>query len=731
MVAHSSFEGSRAVFLDSHHDSYAVAAQEGWIKDFIADLGRRYMKRYPASLAHNVEPSEEHLQSVNDDAPDPESLCPVQRPGQSDEEYHQAVRKHEIEKDITSFRLGVSRVTIRILGRKAFVRVRQEVVKEVYDALSELEKKPWEEAVEKDWSARLEAYKASMNAGFSTEPAARQDCITRLPAFVQPILDGIRDATGMHCTLIVGGPEPADMGRLNMVSFHSGETLSLPALNFGAACQEGYRNLLIPLYGSYLRKCFTVEECKSRALPQKGLSLAACLAGEAGINLDFIDTPGIPRDEAAVPSSDRSPPSQQINVTGSTSTPEKTVKAAEKPSHGVATLQVSSVPNGYHQSPPPTPPPVSPLRETTAPVHGSSSPCSSPAPGSAPPTLAPSTPPRGSSLFLYGSPVGSIQTEDLGLPVEEEGEETALDQPQPSLGASSGGDLVSNSGHGKKMQRPESVKRKASSQRGVDSSSAYSGANSLPGIENVTSPETPTVTTKSKRRTSRAAPKPTPITSSAASASNATSAVSGSNTAKRSTKRKAVGPPLAHPQRDQKRSKVAKSQTTLIACPDQAPTYVWNLFSMASTVGMNQRFYQILQRYLALEEEHGYQGGNLKTKNRPDEVQQWYKRRRAVWFPEFTDIAHFSQEFKAWFRLCSPPWRTGKENGAVMIRKSGEEWGCMRVLGQNGIVAFLVSLVWWQKALNNLSSNKAKDLAEHQSRLEEVFAEVEYTFQNL
>ncbi|KAK7017006.1 SERTA domain-containing protein 3 [Paramarasmius palmivorus] len=836
MVAHSSFEGSRAKFLDSHKDGYAQAVQEDWVKDFIADLGRRYMKRYPASLPHEEEPSQEHLDAVDDDAPDPEAMFPVRKPEQSKEEFEKLVCEHEVSQGITRYRQiarymkyrydksrgikgkdnpfgklmekltgeaveepkrrrrafdlwaqanqeEVDRMVERRIqeltdagevvvppndlvldkstgsttdrqsagaglaqeeagaeseekqqgkgkkkkkfvkkGQNAFVRVRQEVVKGVYDAMKDKEKKPWEEAVEKDWTARLEKYKASVNAGFSTEPAARQDCIMRLPAFVQPILDGITEATGMHCTMLVGGPEPADMGRLNLVSFHSGATLSSPALNFGAACQEGYRNLIIPLYGSYLRKCFTVEECKSRALPHQGLSLASSLSGELGINLDFIETPGIPREDqeevgaestacTSKPPSQAPPPSEDAQKNKNSSPSQSSHTPNQQPSTSTAgTSPASPVPQPEdRQSVPPTPPRISLHPPAASPVqhHPLSSPPLSPAPGSAPPTIAPSTP-RGSSPYLFGSPAGSIKTDDLGLSESNDpGEEMEV---KPGCGL-----------HGTGSAQAVSRNTRSSAQSSAQVKSSAKQHKSGADVHNrSTIPQVNSVAPKSASAKDR--PKPRPVASS--SAGTSTSAATRTSTKRKTQDRQ----PPSQPEKPEKRRKTANVAAS-ITCPEGAPAYVQNLFTMSSAVGMNGTFYCILPLYLALEAKHMYKGGNLKTVNRPDEVQQWYKRRRAVWLPNIKDIARFSQELKAWFRFCSPSWRSPKGSALPMVRKAGD-WSCMEVFGPNGMVAFLVALIWWQNALNT-AEIEGKEIQEYQSRLDEVLSEVEYTFQNL
>lgn len=72
MVNPGAFQGSRKQFLLAEKAGYADALKTGTANDFLTDLTRRYFKRYPADLDHDVEPSAEHLDAVRDDAPDPE-----------------------------------------------------------------------------------------------------------------------------------------------------------------------------------------------------------------------------------------------------------------------------------------------------------------------------------------------------------------------------------------------------------------------------------------------------------------------------------------------------------------------------------------------------------------------------------------------------------------------------------------------------------------------------------
>ncbi|KAF9039080.1 hypothetical protein BJ165DRAFT_1303268, partial [Panaeolus papilionaceus] len=72
MVNPGAFQGLRRDFLMSQKPSYEDAVNSGHSKDAIAIIQRKYHKRFPPSLPHDQNPSEQHLRSVDDDAPDDE-----------------------------------------------------------------------------------------------------------------------------------------------------------------------------------------------------------------------------------------------------------------------------------------------------------------------------------------------------------------------------------------------------------------------------------------------------------------------------------------------------------------------------------------------------------------------------------------------------------------------------------------------------------------------------------
>lgn len=76
MVNPGVFVGSRKIFLESQKDIYAAAVAGNHVIDTVADIQRRYFKRYPIDLPHNEEPSDTWISQVDDDAPDPEIEAP-------------------------------------------------------------------------------------------------------------------------------------------------------------------------------------------------------------------------------------------------------------------------------------------------------------------------------------------------------------------------------------------------------------------------------------------------------------------------------------------------------------------------------------------------------------------------------------------------------------------------------------------------------------------------------
>lgn len=97
MVNPGGFSGLRKKFLDDEQAAYNAAVEAKRAADTLADIQRRYFKRFPVTLAHNEDPTEDFLASVDDNAPDPELTSPNRANMDSDDGYDRAKRVYELQ----------------------------------------------------------------------------------------------------------------------------------------------------------------------------------------------------------------------------------------------------------------------------------------------------------------------------------------------------------------------------------------------------------------------------------------------------------------------------------------------------------------------------------------------------------------------------------------------------------------------------------------------------------
>jgi hypothetical protein len=111
MVNPGAFGGSRKVFLVSQKPAYSAGMEGGYTGDALAEIQRKYFKRFPIDLAHAEEPSEEWLASVNDESPDPEQIAPdIEVLGE--EEYATALETLARRQNLLAFRRAVSNFVV-------------------------------------------------------------------------------------------------------------------------------------------------------------------------------------------------------------------------------------------------------------------------------------------------------------------------------------------------------------------------------------------------------------------------------------------------------------------------------------------------------------------------------------------------------------------------------------------------------------------------------------------
>jgi len=107
MVNPGAFQGSRKEFLLGEKAAYSAGVAGGYAADALALIQRRYFKRYPVDLPHDMEPTAEFLAAVDDDAADPDIPEPDQG-SMSSEEYQTAMDELAKRQKLFSYRKAVS-----------------------------------------------------------------------------------------------------------------------------------------------------------------------------------------------------------------------------------------------------------------------------------------------------------------------------------------------------------------------------------------------------------------------------------------------------------------------------------------------------------------------------------------------------------------------------------------------------------------------------------------------
>lgn len=87
------FLGLRKEFIEAQSAAYAAAVQSGNVNDILSDIQRRYFKRFPPGLEHNIEPTKEWLDQVDDSAPDGD--IPVPNPDLPLDEFRRESLRYE------------------------------------------------------------------------------------------------------------------------------------------------------------------------------------------------------------------------------------------------------------------------------------------------------------------------------------------------------------------------------------------------------------------------------------------------------------------------------------------------------------------------------------------------------------------------------------------------------------------------------------------------------------
>ncbi|KAJ7511244.1 hypothetical protein B0H11DRAFT_2215083 [Mycena galericulata] len=169
------------------------------------------------------------------------------------------------------------------------VPFRAKVARELFAALPESERAGYAVRAKEEAAERRAAFDAAMKATPSKSPEARQACIDNVGSFMGPILEGIRERTGLHSVIIMGGPIPKYGGELRSVYVAYGRNRTSAAEHFPQWGKERFDSVL-EMMKEYLQTAFTPQDIEESQLPDGLQGAKYTMAPDAPSDSDEADS---------------------------------------------------------------------------------------------------------------------------------------------------------------------------------------------------------------------------------------------------------------------------------------------------------------------------------------------------------------------------------------------------------------------------------------------------------
>ncbi|KAK7464178.1 SERTA domain-containing protein 3 [Stygiomarasmius scandens] len=533
-------------------------------------------------------------------------------------------------------------------GKSFPARTYINLVNHHWSLLSEEERHSWAEKSKQQFEEETKKWEND-SFKFSTAPMDRQTCIDNVPHIAQFIVDRICEATGWEASLILGGPEPGDAGRLNVISVH-GNSQRANKLSWESAMRQKYKDTVLPLFGDFLKMCFTKAECRSRALDQ---SNSVASTGES-----FAEEDG-----SIVPSS------LLTSSVGSNPTPQSK-QSTDGPSDS------DSVGPGSVNSTEPT---VS-IWSSSAVPPSESQPCTPPPPSPPASATLGSSPSVGPRSTHSTEPTVSISSSSAAPPSESRS--CTPPPPSPPASATLGLSFVSPSPHG--SCPPSPIPSPIVSPHSTRGSIKRSG-NSI--VEQEEGPRKKKV----KPQQSKTLPRELERTDAPKDVAEDLQSV---------PRRRQRGPPRP---KDQHVEYLRLDQLT-VPTPADAPKYLSGTVIQFGTV-LEPLYHRLLCKYLVFEYDQGYVDKKLPAKARPKVVGDWIARARALnYMPKAIDAVNLRQTFMAWYGSIQPDWRSQDHEERWICSKDDFEndWEELCASGQNGALNVVAGLYFWYHAISRM-----------------------------
>ncbi|KAK6993081.1 hypothetical protein R3P38DRAFT_3224091 [Favolaschia claudopus] len=609
---------------------------------------------------------------------------------------------------------------------------RAQIAREVFAELSDDERKAYGDRAKAEAAAAKGEYTAALKNPPSQAPADRQRCIDNVGAFIAPILRGVNAATGLHATLILGGPIPEFGGEIRTVHLSYGQNRTAQADHWPQWDKKRFAEVT-KFMVDYLGTAFTAEDC-ARAALGAGVDLANApytipSGGDDNPSDSDSDSDSDDSDSDESSSDDESDVETRPRKKRKVSGEEVSKKRRTLPSHADVDI------DGPDPDPEPHPAPSTPSALV-------------------PPTSMPAPPPSSSSNALGDEEKDEEMSPPRSVWFLSEGERLANVERNKALlaqlakpGEPEDPEIARLLEGVRQQLAPLTQELRAL----VKAPQDVSG-----GQERETGGK---ATVKAKRpRAKKKGKEPTAVTRR--SARNATGAVTADAEAENrgigtsegrddgaaaaggnadtlcsdgqvlgdasNTLGEAQNPPGMV-------SLPPVSQAALLAitpaapppasttppggyqeCPSGAPKWFVDAHASMTKVDLGIHFHALIFAWTRMEKASRFEHGptNLSPKLRPALVSSWITRGRRGSDFVVDNPEEYAEMWQRWWDSLQPAWRVRDTDGSWSVTAGygagGREWGPLYQWGVNGILSVVASLYFWGRGLTDNEQLRAR-----------------------
>ncbi|KAK7013742.1 hypothetical protein R3P38DRAFT_3277582 [Favolaschia claudopus] len=592
---------------------------------------------------------------------------------------------------------------------------RAEVARQVFGNLPDDERKAVAERAKQQGADSKALYLRELQATPSQSPADRQRCIDAVPDFVGPILQGLHAHTGMHATLIMGGPVPMYDGELRTLHVSYGRNRTVLGPHWPQWDKARFSEVT-KFMTDYLRTAYTPQECAQSALN--------ATPDFSGATYTMHNAPDDESDSSSSSDSDSSDSDSDEELDEDEDLEEETQRRPRKKRKVSAKTKAVT------------------MSGSAAIPEGDAVPTADDdITGTAP---APDADLGGRTERFFDGPY-------LGYHISEEERQgnikrnkallaQLMNDVTPDLDALKDGMKTSGpSSQGKHANKSKStttprrraapVPRQRKSSRLANTNTTVVGAasppppsasppasaSSLPAsvspppasasppastspprtVPPADSPAVPTTDSAVAEPTSLPGDTIKPVTDSTAPASIALPPLSQAAHAAVSN----VPPPRA-----------TRSTVVQPAYPPNAPPWFTDNYAAMTKIDLGCHFQALVAVWTRIEAASRFEhsSANLSAKSRPKPVGAWISSNRRT-EPVVGNPAEYAAQWQHWWDSLQPSWRGKDARGVWIVSDSygggGKEWGPLYRWGVNGVLSIVASLYFWGGAVRFQTEN--------------------------